>query len=62
MTLSLDDVAVALFAGDVAGADKILMVESKSLELNVLLRIFMASGTIAQGENPLLSFHMFEVT
>lgn len=62
MSFALDDVPVAFLAGDMAGADKILMVESKSLELNVLFGIFMAGGTIAQGENSPLSFRMFEVT
>ena len=41
---------------------KIFMVERESLELNVFFGILMAGGAIAQGENPLLPFRMFEVT
>jgi len=62
VSFAFDDVAVAFFARDVPGADKILMVESKSLKLNILFGVFMAGRAIAQGENALLSFCMLKVT
>jgi hypothetical protein len=62
VSFALDDIPVAFLTRDVAGPDKILMIESKSLELNVLFGILVAGDTIAQGKNPLLSFRMFEVT
>jgi len=42
MAVSLDDVEVALFAGDMAGADKILMVESEARKIDILFGDFMA--------------------
>jgi hypothetical protein len=55
-SLSLDDVPVALFAGDVAGPDKIQMVKSESLELNVLLGNLVTGGAIPQGKRTDLPF------
>jgi hypothetical protein len=55
LTFALDDVPVALFAGDVAGADKIQMVKGESLELNVLLGNLMTGGAIPQGKRTDLS-------
>jgi hypothetical protein len=42
MAVSLDDVEVAFFAGDMAGAHKILMVEGESRKLDILFGDFMA--------------------
>ena len=61
LAFPLNDIEVTLFAGDVAGTDKIQMVESESLELNILSREFMAGGTITQGKGSSLSLRMLEV-
>jgi hypothetical protein len=42
MAVSLDDIEVTFFAGDMAGAYKILMIEGESRKLDILFGDFMA--------------------
>jgi hypothetical protein len=53
-SFTLDDILVALLAGNMAGPYEIQMVESKPLKLDILSGDFMASCAIAQGERTLL--------
>jgi hypothetical protein len=48
MAFALDDVPVALLAGDVAGSRKIQVIESKAPKLDVLLGDLVAGGAIPQ--------------
>jgi hypothetical protein len=61
LAVSLNDIEVTLLAGDVAGTDKIQMVESEPLELNILSRELMAGGAIPQGKGSSLSLRGLEV-
>jgi hypothetical protein len=61
MAFALDDIPVALLAGDVARPHKIEMVKSESLELNILLGNFMAGGATAQGKLADLPFGGLEM-
>lgn len=56
MAFSLDDILVAFLTGDMASPDKIQMVKSESLELNVLLGNLVAGGAIPQGKRTGLPF------
>jgi hypothetical protein len=61
LAFSLNDVEVTLLAGDMAGTDKIQMVESEPLELNSLSRDLMAGGAIPQGKGSSLPLRALEV-
>jgi hypothetical protein len=61
LALSLNDIEVTLLAGDVAGADKIQMVESEPLELNILFRELMAGGAFPQRKESSLFLRVLEV-
>jgi hypothetical protein len=59
---SLNDILVALLAGDVAGPDKIQMVESKSFKLDILPGNLVAGRAISQRKRADLGFGMFKMT
>jgi hypothetical protein len=61
LALSLNDIEVTLLTGDVAGTDKIQMVESEPLELDILSRELMAGGAFPQGKGSALSLRVLEV-
>jgi hypothetical protein len=53
-SLSLDDIEVTFFTVDMTNTCKILMVEYDPMELNILLRIFMAGSAIPKRKHPFL--------
>jgi hypothetical protein len=53
-SLSLDDIEVTFFTVDMTNTRKILMVERDPMELNILLRIFMAGSAVSKRKHPLL--------
>jgi len=59
MAFALDDVAVAFFAGDMAGPHKIQVIESKTLKLDVLLGNLMTGRAIPQGKETRLALDAF---